>query len=225
MPVAFARGLALSCLEDALVFAACGLVEEGASPEEVDLAIQSWGLQRAPFMELERQGLRRFAGPRSEVPPLVEAMIQAGLVGRAAKRGFYAYDGPSPRPDEDLEELLDGHREAVGRPQRDFTPDDIRHRVILALMNAGAGLLRDRTLARAGDVNVLAVLGLGVPASTGGPLFAAERIGLLACRRDLEGLAEHDAFYTPDPLIDLAIQDGQSFDRAARAWVDQQAKA
>ena len=80
---------------------------------------------------------------------------------------------------------------------------------LLALANEGAKMLDEGTLRRPGDVDAAALHSGLMPRWEGGPMFWADRRGLLLLRADLQKQSG-DAF-VPSPLIDRLIAGGQSF--------------
>ena len=84
--------------------------------------------------------------------------------------------------------------------------------VLLALANAGARMLEDGTLRRPGDIDAVALHSGLMPRWEGGPMFWADRRGLLLLRADLGKLSQRpgDAF-DPAALISRLIADGQNF--------------
>ncbi|MEM7295252.1 MAG: 3-hydroxyacyl-CoA dehydrogenase family protein [Pseudomonadota bacterium] len=210
-------GLAANALLDALVFAAYQLVIEGAAPSEVDRELTGWGMERGPFELLDLIGLWRYAQPRVEEPELLTAMREAGFNGRSKRVGFYTYDRAKGIQPHDISTILAPLRARHGDPVRKLDGWRMRRLTHLALVNAGARLLRERRVGDSASIDILATESLNLPAQEGGPLFMAERAGLVAVRHDLSALSKKDARWTPDTLIDLAIQHGQSFEAAISA--------
>ncbi|EAR50207.1 3-hydroxyacyl-CoA dehydrogenase [Oceanicola granulosus HTCC2516] len=94
-------------------------------------------------------------------------------------------------------------------------PDDemILRRLIAALMAEGGRLVEDRLVDRASDVDVLAVHGLGFPRWHGGPMRAAQTMGLLKLKRQMETWAEDSAIWAPPRLLVQAIKFAGGFDQ------------
>lgn len=88
----------------------------------------------------------------------------------------------------------------------------IANRCLAALANAGAGLIAQGMLARPCEVDVVAI-GAGLMARhTGGPMFHADRRGMLVLMRDLRAWApENPALWQPAPLIERLWSEGRSF--------------
>lgn len=85
--------------------------------------------------------------------------------------------------------------------------------VLLAVVNAGARLLREGISLRPSDLDLAMVLGAGWPNWRGGPMAEADVIGPMVLRHELKLAAELDAdLWTPDPLFDQMIRDGARFE-------------
>jgi 3-hydroxyacyl-CoA dehydrogenase len=89
-----------------------------------------------------------------------------------------------------------------------MTAAQVRARIDAAVVAAGAGLLMQGAVRRAGDLDALAIAALGLPRSAGGPLYAADQRGLMIVRRDLQHWAAAHPVWTPPALLDQLISDG-----------------
>ena len=93
------------------------------------------------------------------------------------------------------------------------TPQDERVIAVClaALAAEGARMLQDGRARRPLEIDAIAMLTGIVPRWEGGPMFWADRRGLLVLRQDLIGLAERSPVFLPPELIDRLIADGRSF--------------
>ncbi|NEY89076.1 enoyl-CoA hydratase/isomerase family protein [Tabrizicola oligotrophica] len=83
---------------------------------------------------------------------------------------------------------------------------------LAALMNEGARIVSESAARHPSDVDAAALLSGLFPRWEGGPMFQADRIGAMALRADLRKRAErHPALFTPAPVLDLLLADGQRF--------------
>lgn len=81
----------------------------------------------------------------------------------------------------------------------------------LALINRGATLLRENHVPRAVDYDAMVVQAGLFPRWLGGPLYFADRRGLMVVRAELRKLAaDAPHLFAPDPLFDLMIAKGRS---------------
>ena len=82
---------------------------------------------------------------------------------------------------------------------------------LAALAAEGARMVQDGRVRRPLEVDAVAMLAGLVPRWDGGPMFQADRRGLLLLRQDLIALDERSALFLPPELFDRMIADGQSF--------------
>ena len=87
---------------------------------------------------------------------------------------------------------------------------EILNRWLSALANEGARLLDEGIARRPSDVDYLMVAGYHFPRRRGGPMHQAERRGLMVLRHDLRAWGAEAALWSPAPLIDRLIRDGQN---------------
>jgi 3-hydroxyacyl-CoA dehydrogenase len=95
--------------------------------------------------------------------------------------------------------------------QRDLARAEVAQRVLAALAAEGARLIAAGTVRRASDIDALAVAAMGMPRAFGGPMFRADRRGLLLLRRDLQVWQADDPVWTPHPMIDGLLSEGRGF--------------
>ncbi|MFM0210684.1 3-hydroxyacyl-CoA dehydrogenase NAD-binding domain-containing protein [Paraburkholderia sediminicola] len=198
------------------------LLEQGALPEQVDRAVEKFGLAMGPFRMADLAGndigwairKRRYAEdpsmPRFE---LADRLCEAGHFGQKTGAGWYDYVAgqrnalPSARTRGMLEAWW--HEKGV-RPKR-FTDDEIVERLMYALVNEGATILEEGIAARASDIDAVYLHGYGFPAWRGGPMFYADTVGVYNVRRALRELSNDDASWKPAALIDRLADEGGAF--------------
>ncbi len=100
--------------------------------------------------------------------------------------------------------------DAVPR-HRAMSRDEIASRWLAALANEGARVLASGLAASSGDIDLVAVHGLGFPRDSGGPMHIADQRGLLILRRDLRLWAEEDPVWAPVPALDAFVSVGRGF--------------
>lgn len=214
------EGMIGARLQAALRTAADLLLEEGATPAQVDRALLDHGFALGPYQLLDLVGIDRAWAPAPAAegtrrPGIGDRLRALGRTGRRAGRGYYRHDeGPARLQDDpDLLALLEAERERRGLLARPVGAEAIRRRCLAALANEGARLLQAGIARRPSDIDVAMVLGYGFPRHRGGPMLAADQEGLLAMRRELRDLArgEDGWFWTPAPLWDELIKNGRRF--------------
>jgi 3-hydroxyacyl-CoA dehydrogenase len=78
-------------------------------------------------------------------------------------------------------------------------------------MAEGARLVSTGAVKRSGDIDVIAVHALGFPRWRGGPMLAAQQMGLLQMRKDMERWARESPIWAPPPLMTQAIRHADGF--------------
>jgi len=213
-----AAGVVSGALDGALFAAAEVLALTGTDPAEIDAALRGAGLPLGPFEKADRGWLHPVNAPGGD-SRLLARMRDAGWTGRAAGRGFYAYDADGVRQQTAPEtlRLIGALREASRVPAAVAVPGagEIRRRCLLAMANAGARLVSGGVVARPSDVDVAAIHGLGVARWLGGPMEAADQVGLLHARNLMRAWAGSGdlsvAVWTPAPLFDALTRTGDDF--------------
>lgn len=186
---------------DRLVHEAMNLVEEGAWPDEVDAALEGWGMAIGPFRTLDMIGndvlwlVRKARAERPDPPPqprIGDALCEAGFLGQKTGRGWYLYDGATPRgrPYEDVHALIQRESAALGYTRRQIKAREIIGRCITALMVEGLAMVEEGRAARASDIDMVFVTGYGFPAALGGPMRLGEEIGEAEILRLARGYGE-----------------------------------
>ena len=162
------------------------LLEEGASPEQIDAAIEAYGFAMGPFKVADMSGLdiawrmrqqtadtrhlRRYVG----IPDL---LCEAGRLGRKTGKGYYRYDDNRPVSDPDVAAIIAGYRAEQAIEPTTFSAEDIQQRAVLALINEALLLLGEGVCQRPEDIDIALAHGYGFPRWRGGPIFIARRMG------------------------------------------------
>jgi 3-hydroxyacyl-CoA dehydrogenase len=103
-------------------------------------------------------------------------------------------------------------RAAKGIAPRAFTPAEIQRRLLAAMANEGAKALQEGIALRASDIDLVFVNGYGFPRLKGGPMFAADALGLGAVLAEVEAAsAAGGAGSEPAPLLVELARAGRSF--------------
>ena len=200
------------------------LVEEGANPAAIDKVLLSYGFPMGPFALGDLAGLdvqaaarasRRASATERELrADFPEQMVAAGRLGQKTGSGWYSYDeNRKASPNPLTAEMIEAHAERHGLALREIGDDEIRERLLYAMVNEGAKILDEGIAPRPHEIDVAMVNGLGWPAYTGGPMFWADQIGLDTVLATIERFrAEHgDAYWTPAPLLVRYAGEGRGF--------------
>ena len=199
------------------------LVEEGATPAQVDGALTNWGMAMGIFAVDDMGGLdlgarcfadireRQGTGPR--MPVVLDKLVAQGRLGQKTGAGWFRYDDArKPMPDPEVEALIAETAAAEGIPQRSITSDEIIERCIYSMINEGAKILEDGHALRASDIDTIYLTGYGFPAYRGGPMWFADSVGLdKILARVKEFHKRHGVLWTPAPLLERLAAEGKKF--------------
>jgi 3-hydroxyacyl-CoA dehydrogenase len=205
--------------------AAQGLINAGALPQQVDGALQKFGLAMGPFRMGDLAGLdigwatrkRKAAEAGVEMKPIVaDKLCEAGRFGQKTGAGYYRYEAGKrdPIPDPVTEQLITEYRAANGITPRKVSDEEVVERCVYALVNEGARILAEGIAARASDIDLVYLNGYGFPAHRGGPMLYADTVGLPNVVRALRRFAAEpgaDASWQPAPLLLKLAEEGKTF--------------
>ena len=200
------------------------LVEEGASPAQVDRAMEKFGMAMGPFRVGDLAGndigwairKRAYAGdPKARKLPIADRLAEMGRFGQKTGSGWYRYE-PGRRdalPDPVVDKVIEDTRKELGVTPRKISDAEIVERCIYALVNEGARILEEGIAARASDIDMVYLTGYGFPLHRGGPMLYADIVGLPNVARAMERFAAqtNDAFWHPAKLLATLAADGKSF--------------
>jgi len=200
------------------------LLEEGATPAQVDNALQRWGLAMGPFAMYDMAGndigweiRKRRAKERPDMvySKFADQICEKGWFGQKAGRGWYRYEkgNRKPVPDAEVEQMLADYRKKIGVKPRKISDDEIVERCIYALVNEGAKILEEGIALRASDIDMVYLTGYGFPPYRGGPMFYADTVGLdkvlASIKRFQEGY--QGGQWQPAPLLVKFANEGRRF--------------
>jgi len=200
------------------------LLEEGATPAQVDGALQRFGLAMGPLRMADMAGLDISWAFRKRTAPtrpahvrysrVADRLCEQGRLGQKTGGGFYRYEAGSRAPleDPDVLALIETCAREDGVARRAISDEEIVQRTMYALVNEAARILDEGIARRASDIDVIYVNGYGFPVHRGGPLFYADQQGLpqvLATIRRFH--AEHGELWRPAPLLERLVAQGRTF--------------
>ena len=205
--------------------AAQGLINAGALPQQVDGALQKFGLAMGPFRMGDLAGLdigwatRKRKAAEAGVamkPNVADKLCEVGRFGQKTGAGYYRYEAGKrdPIPDPLTEQLIADYRSANGITPRKISDDEVVERCIFALVNEGARILEEGIAARASDLDIVYLNGYGFPLHRGGPMLYADLVGLPNVLRSLRRFAAEpgaDASWQPAPLLVKLAEEGRNF--------------
>ncbi len=199
------------------------VVEEGATPEEVDRALAHFGMAMGIFSVDDLGGLdvaarireeqHQFDKPGLRKPLASDKLVALGRLGQKSGKGWYLYDeNRKQTPDPEVVALIRKTAAEAQIPQRTFTEAEIIERTLYGLINEGARILEDGTALRAVDIDVIYLNGYGFPAYRGGPMFYADTVGLKKIYDKIcEFRKQHGSRWEPAPLLKRLAEQGKTF--------------
>lgn len=204
---------------------AAHMMEDGASPYDIDQAILDFGYPMGIHAVYDLAGLdigwdnRKAAAPDRDPADryvsIADRICENGWFGQKTGRGFYRYpDGArSGEPDPDVLQIIADERAAKGITPRDFTVEEIMRRYMAAMVLEGCKVLEEGVALKPSDIDVTLIYGYGFPRYRGGPMKYADMYGLDHMLDDIREFAKEDPRFwaAPKLLIDL-VKSGKNFD-------------
>ncbi|MBI5108344.1 MAG: enoyl-CoA hydratase/isomerase family protein [Rhodocyclales bacterium] len=199
------------------------LLEEGATPAQVDKALEKWGMAMGPFRMGDLAGndigwairKRRYVEkPNIKYAKFADKLCEQGRYGQKTGKGWYLYKAGERKaiPDPEVDAMLVEYRKELGITPRKISDAEIVERCIYALVNEGARIVEEGIAARASDIDMIYLTGYGFPMFRGGPMLYADEMGLYNVARRMQAFAASsgDAFWEPAPLIAKRVAEGRS---------------
>ncbi|MBB4515167.1 3-hydroxyacyl-CoA dehydrogenase NAD-binding domain-containing protein [Paraburkholderia fungorum] len=204
--------------------AADAMMEDGASPYQIDAAVRAFGFPMGPFQVVDLAGgdigwatrKRRAAtrNPDARYVQIADRLCERGWFGQKTGRGFYLYPEGSRtgKPDPEVEAIIEAERERAGVTPRTFTDEEIIRRYMAAMINEGANVVHEGIALRPLDVDVTFLYGYGFPRYRGGPMKYADTVGLATVLADIREFAKEDPlFWRASPLLVDLVERGADF--------------
>ncbi|RQM45844.1 3-hydroxyacyl-CoA dehydrogenase [Paraburkholderia bannensis] len=204
--------------------AADHLMEDGASPYQIDKAVREFGFPMGPYQVVDLAGgdigwatrKRRAAtrDPKARYVQIADRLCERGWFGQKTGRGFYLYPEGARvgTPDPEVESIIRTERERAGIAPRSFTDEAILRRYMAAMINEGANVVHEKIALRPLDVDVTLIYGYGFPRYRGGPMQYADTVGLANVLADIREYAKEDPlFWKPSPLLVDLVERGANF--------------
>jgi 3-hydroxyacyl-CoA dehydrogenase len=212
--------------------AAHDLLLAGALPQQIDAALQNFGMAMGPFRMADLAGLdigwavrkRRAAEfPDGDFSNVADILCETGRFGQKTGSGFYRYEAGARVgiPDPAVTAIIERYRASKGIVPRPIADAEIVERCIYALINEGARIVDEGIAQRSSDVDLVYLNGYGFPAYRGGPMFYGDSVGLVTVARALNRIAAAHgadaAFWTPAPLLARLAREGRTFSESGGA--------
>ena len=202
------------------------LLDEGATPQQVDKAAEKFGFAMGPFRMGDLAGndigwairkRRAQERPNMLYSRTADKLCELGRFGQKTGAGWYDYQAgkrdaiPSPL----VNKMIEDHRKELGITPRKISDEEIVQRLVYALVNEGARILEDGIASKAGDIDMVYLTGYGFPMHRGGPMMYADQVGLFnvvqAMKRFQQNPRVDQKFWEPAPLLVILAAEGKSF--------------
>ncbi len=202
------------------------LLEEGATPQQVDKAIEKFGFAMGPFRMGDLAGndvgwyirkRRYLEQPDMRYSKTADLLCEMGRFGQKTGAGWYDY-APGKRdaiPSALVVAMIEKERADKGITPRQIGDEEIVHRLVYALVNEGAKIVEEGIALRASDIDMVYLTGYGFPAYRGGPMCYADTQGLFnvvsAMKRFAKNPLDDASFWEPAPLLARLAAEGKTF--------------
>jgi len=200
------------------------MVLEGATPRQVDGALEEWGMAMGILAVFDMAGVdvgvNVHKANASQFPPDPAyyqadfALYEAGRLGQKNGKGYYKYENGNRARLDDPEAiaLIKARAQRLGIEPREHSKQEIVERCLYPLLNEGIRILEEGIALRASDIDVVWTAGYGFPRYRGGPMFYADTIGLPML---LDGMLKYQRTYgpmhwQPAPLLVELVKTGRS---------------
>ncbi|MDO9030300.1 MAG: 3-hydroxyacyl-CoA dehydrogenase NAD-binding domain-containing protein [Hydrogenophaga sp.] len=202
------------------------LLDEGCTPQQVDKAMEKFGMAMGPFRMGDLAGndigwairKRRYQEkPDMKYSKTADLLCEEGRFGQKTGAGWYDYV-PGKRdaiPNAEVVKMIEDHRAAAGITPRKISDEEIVQRLVFSLVNEAAHILEEGIANKASDIDVVYIFGYGFPVYRGGPLNYANEVGLFnvvqAMKRFAKNPLDDAKFWEPAPLLAKLAAEGKTF--------------
>ena len=202
------------------------LLDEGCTPEQVDKAMEKFGMAMGPFRMGDLAGndigwaiRKRRATERAEMKysKTADLLCEKGRFGQKVGMGWYDYV-PGKRdaiPNAEVVQMVVDYRASKGITPRKISDEEIVQRLVFALVNEAAHILEEGIANKASDIDICYIFGYGFPPYRGGPMNYADEVGLFnvvqAMGRFAQNPLDDAKFWQPAPLLARLAAEGKSF--------------
>ena len=202
------------------------LLDEGCTPEQVDRAIEKFGFAMGPFRMGDLAGndigwairkRRALEKPGMKYSKTADLLCEKGRFGQKTGAGWYDYVAGKRDavPNAEVVQMIAAHRASLGITPRKISDDEIVQRLVYSLVNEAAHILEEGIASKAGDIDMVYLMGYGFPIYRGGPMNYADQVGLFNVVQSMGRFAQNPrddaAFWQPAPLLARLAAEGKTF--------------
>jgi 3-hydroxyacyl-CoA dehydrogenase len=202
------------------------LLDEGCTPQQVDKAMEKFGMAMGPFRMGDLAGndigwaiRKRRASELADMKysRTADLLCEKGRFGQKTGAGWYDYK-PGKRdaiPNAEVVKMIEDYRADKGITPRKISDEEIVQRLVFALVNEAAHILEEGIANKASDIDIAYIFGYGFPPYRGGPMLYADEVGLFNVVQAMHRFAKNpldDAnFWKPAPLLARLAEQGKTF--------------
>ncbi len=202
------------------------LLDEGCTPQQVDKAMEKFGMAMGPFRMGDLAGndigwairkRRSVERATMKYSKTADLLCEKGRFGQKTGAGWYDYL-PGKRdaiPNAEVVKMIEDYRAANGITPRKISDEEIVQRLVFALVNEAAHILEEGIANKASDIDIAYIFGYGFPPYRGGPMLYADEVGLFNVVQAMHRFAQNpldDAnFWKPAPLLARLAAEGKTF--------------
>jgi 3-hydroxyacyl-CoA dehydrogenase len=202
------------------------LLDEGATPAQVDRAIEKFGFAMGPFRMGDLAGndigwairkRRSQEKPNMKYSRTADKLCELGRFGQKTGAGWYDYQAGKRDaiPSALVNQMIEDHRKELGITPRKIADEEIVQRLVYALVNEAAHILEEGIASKASDIDMVYLTGYGFPIWRGGPMHYADQVGLFnvaqAMKRFQRNPRDDAQFWEPAPLLARLVAEGKTF--------------
>ena len=202
------------------------LLDEGATPQQVDRAIEKFGFAMGPFRMGDLAGndigwairkRRSQERPNMLYSRTADKLCELGRFGQKTGAGWYDYQAGKRDaiPSDLVNKMIEAHRKELGITPRKISDDEIVQRLVFSLVNEAAHILEEGIASRASDIDMVYLTGYGFPIHRGGPMLYADQVGLFnvvqAMKRFQKNPRDDAKFWEPAPLLARLAAEAKTF--------------
>ncbi len=202
------------------------LLDEGATPQQVDKAVEKFGFAMGPFRMGDLAGndigwaiRKRRATERADMKysRTADKLCELGRFGQKTGAGWYDYQAGKRDaiPSDLVNKMIEDYRLALGITPRKISDEEIVQRLVYSLVNEAAHILEDGIASKASDIDMVYLTGYGFPIHRGGPMLYADQVGLFNVAQSMKRFQQnpHDdaSFWEPAPLLARLAAEGKTF--------------
>ncbi|KQR62503.1 3-hydroxyacyl-CoA dehydrogenase NAD-binding domain-containing protein [Acidovorax sp. Leaf160] len=202
------------------------LLDEGATPQQVDRAIEKFGFAMGPFRMGDLAGndigwairkRRAVERPDMKYSRTADKLCELGRFGQKTGAGWYDYQAGKRDaiPSDLVNKMVEDHRKELGVTPRKISDEEIVQRLVFALVNEGAKILDEGIASKAGDIDMVYLTGYGFPIHRGGPMHYASELGLFNVEQSMKRFAQNPlddaSAWEPAPLLSRLAAEGKAF--------------